>query len=103
MASGEHEDLKERARAKLEKLCYKVTSVPSQMKQVFAKKGYTLQDIGHPDLCATKDDEVILVQVVKTSLQTYQLNRYQKIGKVILMFDFYREKNFEVWGWNDAL
>jgi hypothetical protein len=58
MASREHEDLKERARAKLEKLGYKVTSVPSQMKQVFAKKGYTLRDIGHPDLCATKDDEV---------------------------------------------
>jgi hypothetical protein len=103
MPSIEHEDLKERARVKLENLGYKVISVPSQMKEIFAKKGYSLWDIGYPDLCAIKGDDVILVQAVKTSLQTYQLDAYQKIGKVILIFNFYRTKNFEVWGWNDAI
>jgi hypothetical protein len=103
MASAKDENLKERARAKLESLGYTVTSVPSQMKETFAKKGYTLQDIGYPDLCATKDDEVVLVQAIRTSLSTFQLKKYQQVGKVILMFDFYRKKDFQVWGWNDAL
>ena len=103
VASQEHETLKENAREKLEKLGYKVTSSPSKMKEIFAKKGYNLQNIGRPDLCAVKNEEVFLVQVVITNLQTSQLKNYQKVGKVILLFDFYREKDFEVWGWNDLL
>ena len=82
MVSEEHEKLKEMAQEKLEKLGYEVTSSASEMKEVFAMKGYNLQDIGYPDLCATKDGEAILVQIVITSLQTGQLERYQKIGKV---------------------
>jgi hypothetical protein len=103
MVSEEHEKLKSSAKEKLEKLGYKVTSVPSQMKKVFAMKGYTLQDIGNPDLCATKGDEVVLVQAVVTNLTTSQLENYQKMGKVILVFNFPRLKDFEVWGWNNLL
>jgi len=103
MASEEHENLKDLAKEKLEKLGYKVTSVPSQMKEVFARKGYTLSDIGNPDLCAIKDDKVILLQIVVTNLTTSQLENYQKMGKVILVFGFYRSKDFEIWGWNDLL
>jgi hypothetical protein len=70
------------------------------MKKVFARIGYTLQDIGSPDLCATKNDEVVLVEVMITNITTPQLEHYQKVGKVVLIFDFCRNKNFEVWGWN---
>jgi hypothetical protein len=104
MPTKVHEELKEMARRKFEKLGYRVTSVPSEMGVIFARKGCTPKDVGRPDLCAFKGDEVIIIDVVKSGISTPQLKHYQKMNKVILVYNFVRSnKNFEIWGSNDLL
>ena len=91
MPSLRHEELVRKAKVKFEKQGYNVRTY------------WTGQDATvKPDLRAEKGNEVIVIEVVTSRIATTQVRDYQKEGKVILLFDFERDRNdFEVWGTND--
>jgi hypothetical protein len=90
----EHGQLLETARKRLLSQGYEVLEEQNEIRKRMLAYGVR----GNPDLYATKGQETILVEVyVDDKKLIDQLNRYSRVGKVVLMLPVEAE-NIEVWG-----
>jgi len=92
--STEHGRLLEMARERLLSQGYEALEEQNEIRKRLLAHGVR----GNPDLYATKGQEILLVEVyVDDRKLINQLNRYSKVGKVILVLPVEAE-NVEVWG-----
>jgi Holliday junction resolvase-like predicted endonuclease len=82
-----HGSLERKARAKLERMGYRVISRDDAPEWI--------KSVGSPDIIAVRGDEYVLVEVKPSD----QLKRYSKAkAKLILVTDVEEGKAIEVWG-----
>lgn len=92
--STEHGRLLEMAKNKLLKQGYNVIEEQNEIRKRMSTHGIR----GNPDLYAMKGQETLLVEVyVDDKKLISQINRYSKVGKVILVLPV-NTQDIEIWG-----
>jgi hypothetical protein len=92
-----HGDLLSKCKKRLENEGYNVIAEQNQIRKFVESRGSK----GNPDLIATRNNEIVLIEVIERvkAVGTFidQLERYTKIGKLIIVFPL-DTTNLQIWG-----